>query len=54
MIKILKNVTKIVELAMKVEKSNCKSKSKLIKIKHVGFRETLPASFELPLKMTVR
>ena len=39
--KILENVTNIVELAAKVEKSNCKrlrGRSKLIEIKHVVFR----------------
>ena len=38
MIKILKNVTNIVELAVKVEKSNCTrlhSRTKLIEIKHM-------------------
>ena len=46
--KILKNVQNVVELAVKVEKSNSKrlhSRIKLIKIMHV-LLETLAASFE--------
>ena len=39
LIKILKNVRHIEELALKVEKSNCKSKSKVTKIKHMLFRD---------------
>ena len=43
-IKILKNVTNIVELAVKVEKSNCTrlhSRSKLIEIKHTVLKITV-------------
>ena len=50
LIKILKNVKHIEELALKVEKGNCKSKKVNWQRLSTCFLETLPASFDLPLK----